>query len=190
MEFHVDRRSYFSQCQNHELGSDFEETLYDYESGSPTFREESFQKLLNKINTEFSCNEKASPKQLGLKYDFHKAYRYFYFNHNYDLRIRSPNDFYKDERKSSLSDNSSKKCLDRSCQEYDNRGDIKDEQRTSSCYKNEYCSDKCDFELSPVWCMDYQDNLIVIGCASGRLEFWDGTTGSLQVNYLLRGKFS
>lgn len=35
--------------------------------------------------------------------------------------------------------------------------------------------------LSPIWCLDFLDNLIVIGCADGRLEFWEGTTGSFKV---------
>ncbi|XP_035792380.1 sterol regulatory element-binding protein cleavage-activating protein-like [Anopheles albimanus] len=37
--------------------------------------------------------------------------------------------------------------------------------------------------LSPIWCLDFLDNLIVIGCADGRLEFWEGTTGSFKCIY-------
>lgn len=36
--------------------------------------------------------------------------------------------------------------------------------------------------LSAVWCLDYMDNLIVIGCADGKIEFWESTTGTLKVN--------
>lgn len=35
--------------------------------------------------------------------------------------------------------------------------------------------------VSPIWCMDYQENLIVVGCANGSLEFWEGTTGRFKV---------
>ncbi|KOX73423.1 Sterol regulatory element-binding protein cleavage-activating protein [Melipona quadrifasciata] len=35
-------------------------------------------------------------------------------------------------------------------------------------------------EVSPIWCMDYQENLIVVGCANGSLEFWEGTTGKFK----------
>lgn len=35
---------------------------------------------------------------------------------------------------------------------------------------------------SPIWCLEYLDNLIVIGCADGRLEFWEASTGNLKVN--------
>lgn len=34
-----------------------------------------------------------------------------------------------------------------------------------------------------IWCMDYQENLIVVGCANGSLEFWEGTTGRFKVRY-------
>ncbi|KAK9297624.1 hypothetical protein QLX08_008761 [Tetragonisca angustula] len=34
--------------------------------------------------------------------------------------------------------------------------------------------------VSPIWCMDYQENLIVVGCANGSLEFWEGTTGKFK----------
>ncbi|XP_015600062.1 sterol regulatory element-binding protein cleavage-activating protein isoform X2 [Cephus cinctus] len=34
--------------------------------------------------------------------------------------------------------------------------------------------------ISPIWCIDYQENLIVVGCANGSLEFWEGTTGRFK----------
>lgn len=40
---------------------------------------------------------------------------------------------------------------------------------------------RCAF--SPIWCLDYLDNLIVIGCADGRLEFWEASTGNLKCVY-------
>lgn len=36
--------------------------------------------------------------------------------------------------------------------------------------------------VSPIWCIDYQENLIVVGCAKGTLEFWEGTTGRFKVS--------
>lgn len=35
--------------------------------------------------------------------------------------------------------------------------------------------------ISAIWCMDYQENLIVVGCSNGSLEFWEGTTGRFKV---------
>ncbi len=40
-----------------------------------------------------------------------------------------------------------------------------------------------NLKSSPIWSLDFVDNLIVIGCADGRLEFWEGTTGSLRTVY-------
>ncbi|EDS38164.1 conserved hypothetical protein [Culex quinquefasciatus] len=42
---------------------------------------------------------------------------------------------------------------------------------------------KKSYQTSPIWCLDFLDNLIVIGCADERLEFWDGTTGNLKGIY-------
>lgn len=39
------------------------------------------------------------------------------------------------------------------------------------------------YNTSPIWALDFIDNLIVIGCADGRLEFWEGTTGSFKCIY-------
>lgn len=36
------------------------------------------------------------------------------------------------------------------------------------------------FGASPIWCLDFQDNLIVIGCADGRIEFWEGMSGNFK----------
>lgn len=38
-------------------------------------------------------------------------------------------------------------------------------------------------EVSQVWCMDYSDNLIAVGCSDGQIEFWEGTTGKLRVRF-------
>lgn len=35
--------------------------------------------------------------------------------------------------------------------------------------------------MSAIWCLDYMDNLIAIGCADGKVEFWESTTGTLKV---------
>lgn len=35
-------------------------------------------------------------------------------------------------------------------------------------------------QVPPIWCLDCHENLIVVGCASGRLEFWEGSTGKFK----------
>lgn len=42
----------------------------------------------------------------------------------------------------------------------------------------------------PIWCLDYLDNLIVIGCADGRLEFWEGTTQKFKCVYKSETSFN
>lgn len=35
---------------------------------------------------------------------------------------------------------------------------------------------------SPIWCMDFSNDLIILGCADGRLEFWEASSGKLMVS--------
>ncbi|KAH8372904.1 hypothetical protein KR009_007686 [Drosophila setifemur] len=37
--------------------------------------------------------------------------------------------------------------------------------------------------VSPVWCLDYFDNLISVGCANGRVELWESPAGVLKCAY-------
>lgn len=37
---------------------------------------------------------------------------------------------------------------------------------------------------SPVWCMDFCNDLIILGCADGRIEFWEASSGKLMVSSL------
>lgn len=37
---------------------------------------------------------------------------------------------------------------------------------------------------SPVWCMDFCNDLIILGCADGRLEFWEASSGKLMVRII------
>lgn len=49
-----------------------------------------------------------------------------------------------------------------------------------------YSGTKCS---SPIWSLDFIDNLIVIGCADGRCEFWEGTTGNFKCIYETESTF-
>lgn len=40
-------------------------------------------------------------------------------------------------------------------------------------------------EIPPVWCLDCFDNLVVVGCSNGRLEFWESLTAKLKVFMVL-----
>ncbi|KAL4222496.1 hypothetical protein ACF0H5_018535 [Mactra antiquata] len=46
-------------------------------------------------------------------------------------------------------------------------------------------NDSSTMELSPspIWCLACRGNLIIAGCGSGKLEFWDSTSGALKCLY-------
>lgn len=37
---------------------------------------------------------------------------------------------------------------------------------------------------SAIWCLDFLDNLIAVGCGNGRMEFWETPSGTLKVRLL------
>lgn len=52
-------------------------------------------------------------------------------------------------------------------------------------YNSEESINSCSIQTysSPIWALDFIDNLIAIGCADGKLEFWEGTTGRIKCIY-------
>lgn len=48
---------------------------------------------------------------------------------------------------------------------------------------NELKQRRSSVAMSAIWCLDYMDNLIAIGCADGKIEFWESTTGTLKVKH-------
>lgn len=158
--------------------------LSDYESGSPPSRDEIFPRLLNRINTDFSHVNDCSPSS-DSKYNFNKSYRHYYFNHNYDVKSRNE----KTLKRQSLGESLKVVVNDSNCESVSKRESV---GGGKTGFNRESSGSSSDFNstvYSPVWCMDYVDNLIVIGCADGRLEFWEATTGKLKVNLNFRQKF-
>ncbi|XP_030375310.1 sterol regulatory element-binding protein cleavage-activating protein isoform X2 [Scaptodrosophila lebanonensis] len=43
--------------------------------------------------------------------------------------------------------------------------------------------DTQSLRCSPIWCLDYFDNLIAVGCANGRVELWESPAGVLKCAY-------
>ncbi|XP_034230725.1 sterol regulatory element-binding protein cleavage-activating protein isoform X1 [Thrips palmi] len=37
--------------------------------------------------------------------------------------------------------------------------------------------------VPPIWCIDCRENIVVLGCADGRLEFWEGASGRFKCLY-------
>lgn len=54
---------------------------------------------------------------------------------------------------------------------------------------NELKQRRCTVAMSAIWCLDYMDNLIAIGCADGKIEFWESTTGTLKVLFFTDNQF-
>lgn len=61
-------------------------------------------------------------------------------------------------------------------------------KRTSMCDEmkdsgdsESVCTENSESCVSPIWCIDCQENLIAVGCANGRLEIWEARTGKLKV---------
>ncbi|CAG9864006.1 unnamed protein product [Phyllotreta striolata] len=162
----IDRKSYFSGAKSPDLSPDVDETISDYESGSPPSRDDPFPKLLNKINTDFSHvgDDADQSAYSDSKYNFNKYFRHFYFDHNFDVRQRGRSENCKDDgaKRHSINDNANRDLLE----VFDDHS-----KEFEAC------------KLSPIWCIDYLDNLIVIGRADGRLEFWEASTGTLKCMY-------
>ncbi|CAG9814063.1 unnamed protein product [Phaedon cochleariae] len=180
---HIDRKFFFSDNKPVDLAAELDDILSDYESGSPPSRDELFPRLLNKINTDFSHNtDNPTPTYTDSKYDFNKSYRYFYYNHNFDVRQRHRYDCLGDDsttRRSFSETPQKRQSLGNDDVDFGARSSLKSDVSSRSDSARD-SSNFSECRLSPIWCMDYQDNLIVIGCADGRLEFWEAMTGKLK----------
>lgn len=181
--FSVDRKAiFFSRTAS----PTSQQCLEVFESGSPS-KDISLPKLLNKINTDFSHNENSYSTSPNSKSDFDRSYRYFYTNHNYETNLRQRDD---SNRKSSTSDcvKYVSKNLSRTKSDSENNFFKYTESGEKAVSFTRQCSD-CDkfsdYELSQIWCIDYLDNLIVAGCADGRLEFWEVNTNKLKVSIVI-----
>ncbi|XP_076269719.1 SREBP cleavage activating protein isoform X2 [Rhynchophorus ferrugineus] len=146
----IDRKMYFN------LESDNSVVEYDdpsdYESGSPPSTDEMFPKLHQRIKTDFSH---LKPRPVNEPFDahleFHKAYKSHYCKNK-------KNDMVPKRRQLSR----------------DHINKSGDSSRKTAGFGS------TSGRLSSVWCMDYVDNLIIIGCADGRLELWEATSSKVK----------
>ncbi|CAH0556664.1 unnamed protein product [Brassicogethes aeneus] len=166
---HIDRKSYFCGDKLEDLSIDNDD-LSDYESGSPPSRYDSFPRIKSRINTDFTLTKRGS---LDAKSDFIRSYRHFYLKDDVPKVRNRPknNEVYSEINRERLQKTYSS--------ETNSEASLRND---SSCSNNSLMRALSDnsSKLSQIWCIDYLDNLIVIGCADGRLEFWEGTTGKLK----------
>lgn len=167
--------------------------LSDYESGSPPSRDENsitFPCLQKRINTKFANLKLEPATQRHGSFDFGSHYRQLYWTENQqrETHVRHPSDTVNWIMNQASLRNESPKSY--SCERL-HTSDISGDRTvlTNSNNKlvlNGVCNGDCAGEsvLPSIWCIDYIDNLIVIGCSNGRIEFWEGTTGKFKVNFL------
>ncbi|XP_044750724.1 sterol regulatory element-binding protein cleavage-activating protein isoform X2 [Coccinella septempunctata] len=177
----IDRYSYFRvEPKLHYNYEPEEQAFSDYESGSPPSRDESlsmYPRLLHKINTNFSNIKSDSPPSTSARYNFDDSYQLLYNSNSVGPTIRNRlkdinwlKDIVRKENRKSAS-------LD---------SDNHSASGSSECVLMLDSNESCNFEskkFSPVWCLDYLDNMIVIGCADGHMEFWDASTAKLKCIY-------
>ncbi|CAG9558135.1 unnamed protein product [Danaus chrysippus] len=130
-------------------------------------------------NLQFKQNNSTDstylPVSESTKYDFAKAYRDLYrteqdiydVSDNYSGLIKDNEDISAVKPKTKSAVNSVSMDFVRS--------DGSD--NTGACWRGQVLMD------TPVWCMDFCNDLIILGCADGRLEFWEASTGKLMCVY-------
>lgn len=169
---------HFSSVKNQrKFSAEYYENISDSESDSSASDDkqvDQFLKVCNRINTNFSNIEWDIPRT---PYDFIKQYKRMYLT-------QKPKEFSKNFT-SSCECTTYIKCRHSG---NPNKLNIKDFAKSSVRVCSEHSNNSAEEENgqpSPIWCMDYLENLIVVGCSNGRIEFWEGTMGKLKVRIIL-----
>jgi hypothetical protein len=71
--------------------------------------------------------------------------------------------------------------LSRACFHSSLTTEVNGQLMRESCGERGLTADNTVQQTAPIWCLDCHENLIVVGCANGRLEFWEGSTGTFKV---------
>lgn len=180
----IDRNTFFSDMNQQKSpdptrDDEHEDTTYsDYGSGSPPSRDEhlhymSFPNLKNRINTNFVNLHLDTTTSTPDRYDFDRPYKQLYQQHEEETRVRNRNHDTDKWLRSTMSNGgfstgSGNNGVRRSMEHYQPPITLRP------------CNTHHNVTVPPIWCMDCIDNLIVIGCADGRLEFWEGTTAKFK----------
>lgn len=196
--------SYFSGSKSPSVSIEtFEDNnLSDYESGSPPSPDEfltMFPSLQHKINTKFS-NMKWDSSQKntsGNKFNFGDVYNQLYseFDKSRQLRQRTGGDnetakwvdYHQDSYQCDIASSSVQAGVMKKTKSCEKLGDKTSAEHARTSISSDFggsagaVNNMDSVEDSQIWCIDYLDNLIVIGCKNGRLEVWEGTTGKFKV---------
>ncbi|BES99776.1 cleavage-activating protein [Nesidiocoris tenuis] len=152
---HIDRKAYFSpQQEPHSLNSS--SGTIDYDSTSPS----SFEPLTR--NRVHSCTESDRRRDIQRVPDLTKTIRtnFSTWTPHWPREV-------KDYREKGF--------------DYGPTIQMLYGAETSGDSDDEESEEEGLFENCPsIWCMDSAENLIVLGTSSGRIEFWEATTGKLK----------
>ncbi|XP_037299802.1 sterol regulatory element-binding protein cleavage-activating protein [Manduca sexta] len=146
-----------------------------------------------KFRSTTDCPPHLSPAETT-KYDFAKNYRLLYWNDQYDTsyNTKETNDTtdFKNVNSSAKESELNKDIFVFSNSKAE--GSVR-KNKNKMCNGEPYRTDDCDISAvdnvdwrgkaireSPVWCMDFCIDLIILGCADGRLEFWEASSGKLM----------
>ncbi|XP_039763259.1 sterol regulatory element-binding protein cleavage-activating protein [Pararge aegeria] len=149
-------------------------------------------------NLRFQSNNRdssyLSPEE-NTRYQFAKAYRDLYYTNQSEVTERTNSDLMnlnvgkQDSSATNVKDNSSEisaitlNTCTNSLGSLRNRGGSKiSSSRNNNCDMESAANSNWRARAmseSPVWCMDFCNNLIILGCSDGRLEFWEANTGKL-----------
>lgn len=188
----IDRNTFFSDMNQQKspdpttVGNDFydyDTTYSDYGSGSPPSRDEhinfmSFPSLKNRINTNFVNLHLDTTTPSSERYDFDRPYKQVYQEHEEETRVRNRNHDTVRWLHSTMSNGSCNTGTGGNGV----RRSLDAPAPTRRCSATTSAANVASYKVPvpPIWCMDCIDNLIVIGCADGRLEFWEGTTAKFK----------
>ncbi|KAI4464852.1 sterol regulatory element-binding protein cleavage-activating protein [Holotrichia oblita] len=170
----IDRSSIFTKQEVFSEDCD-DNIMSDYESGSPPSREGSLLQIpsfKDRISLNFSNSSlRNSDFKRSEVFDFGIHYRQVFSEFEKKSSVRYKNSEWPRHH-------SDKSDYDKIYWRRDETTNESMEDLDDSMFNG---NEKELPKLSPIWCMDYLDNLIVLGCADGRLEFWEGTTGKFKV---------
>lgn len=164
-ETFISSNSHHLQQNKRSVSTSYDETASDYGSGSPPSCDELLYtppKLHRRINTNFSNAKMCDTPPQGDRYNFSEQMRDAYL-YNVSCKCQKT------------------RSLERSGCESCNGGAWLVKWRDN---KDGFVTNDDIYIGIPIWSMDYLDNLIVVGCANGQIEFWEGTTGRLKVEIL------
>lgn len=152
----IDRKSYFID-ESDKFVNEYDDPS-DYESASPPSTDDVFPKLTNRINTDFSSfKPRTSDDAFDARFEFYRVFKFHYSNSK------------SNEGAAGQASSSRQRQISRQ----DSNKSNNSSRKTSDC-------GSANSKLSSVWCMDYVDNLIIIGCADGRLELWEATSTKVK----------